>query len=304
MKKIKCALLVGLVVLTVAIFMGCDPSLRGTEEPERYFTLQLLEHETDTVLYTFDLELSALNYGYATVIGDWSVVLENTTLTCANIIQRYEPTANPDDWKILGTEFYPALVSRTIEFESNKLPIDDLTMIELDLKDFKGAGTYTFDEDDLEGYFSTDQLDSNNTLYVCDSAEGGYITITEYGEVGGIIRGSAFLENAKFEDPITKTEDLIFDIKADFSLKRDNDFVIKMRKLTYAFGGELNSTSDSYKPVGREAGLITRYTRNGQIYNIDGWSTQPDGVGTVYNKDNPLTMPDEDITLYAIFAED
>jgi hypothetical protein len=294
-----------LVVLTIALFTGCDPSLGGTEEPERYFTLQLLKLETDTVLYTFDLELSALNYGYATVIGDWSVALENTALTCANIIQRYEPTANPDDWEILGTEFYPAFVSRTIEFEGNKLPVNDLTMIELDLKDFKGAGIYTFDEDDLEGYFSTDHLDSNNTRYFCDSADGGYISITEYGEFGGVISGSAFLENAKLEYSSNHEEDLTFDIKATFSLKRDSDYVIKMRKLTYTFGGELNFTHESYKPVGRDTGLISRVEEeDGTYYEILGWSTEPDGAGTVYNLDNPLTMPDEDITLYAIFAED
>ena len=294
---------VGVTVLKNGLFASAHTKVTYGDDPGLYFILQLLKPGTDTVVHTFDLTLSVPNYGYATAIRDWSE-LKHTTLTCANIIQRYEPTESPNDWKSISTEFYPTIVSRTIEHDGSGMVVDDLTMVRLALKDFEGVRTYTFDEDDLDGSIRTDQLDANNTLYGSYSAESGYVKITEYGEVEGVISGSAFLENAIFEDLITDEEDLFFDIKADFSLKRDSDYVIKMRKLTYVFGGELNSTSDNYKPVGREAGLIIRVTRNGQIYNIDGWSTQHDGVGTVYNKDNPLTMPDEDITLYAIFAED
>jgi len=68
MRKIKFTLVVGLVFLMVAMFVGCDPSLGGTEEPARYFTLQLLEPGTDTVLHTFNLTLTVPNYGYASTM--------------------------------------------------------------------------------------------------------------------------------------------------------------------------------------------------------------------------------------------
>jgi len=246
---------VGVTVLKNGLFASAHARVTYGDDPGLYFVLQLLEPGTDSVVHTFDLTLSVPNYGYATIIRDWSE-LKHTTLTCANIIQRYEPTESPNDWKIISTELYPTIVSRIIEHDGNGMVVDDLTMVRLALKDFEGVRTYTFDEDDLDGNIRTDQLDANNTLYGSYSAESGYVKITEYGEVGGVISGSAFLENATFEDLITDEEDLTFDIKVDFSLQRESDYIIKVRKLTYVFGGVLDFTHDSYKLVGIETGLI------------------------------------------------
>jgi len=294
---------IGVTVLKNGIFASAHTTVTYGDDPGLFFVLQLLESGTDTVLHTFNLTLTVPNYGYASTMRDWGELV-HATLTCANIIERYEPTTDPNDWETISTVFYPTIVSRTIEHEGSSMVVSDLTMIELALYDFLGVGTYTSDEDDLGGYFLTTHLDSNNTLYGNYSAESGYITITEYGEVGGIISGSAFLENATFEDLITDEEDLTFDIKANFSLKRDNDYIIKMRKLTYIINGDTPMTVRSYKPVGVQVWLTPRFKIAEQIYNIDGWSTEPGESGDIYDNDtNPLTMPDEDITLYAIFPD-
>ena len=110
MQKIKFTLLVGLVVLMAAMFVGCDPSVGGAKEPDRYFTLQLLDPETDRVVHTCNLTLSIPNYHYANMLYDPGI-LEYTSLKYRTSIHRYEPSGDPTTWNTFGTDFFPILVS-------------------------------------------------------------------------------------------------------------------------------------------------------------------------------------------------
>jgi hypothetical protein len=70
-------------------------------------------------------------------------------------------------------------------------------LVGLAIFDFEGPGTYNLDNDYIEGHLLTDQLDSGITQYQIDSVGNATINIIEYGEVGGFVRGNAFIEDAE-----------------------------------------------------------------------------------------------------------
>jgi hypothetical protein len=301
MRKIKFTLVVGLVFLMVAMFVGCEPSLGGAKEPDRYFTLQLLDPETDRVVHTCNLTLSIPNYHYANMLYDPGI-LEYTSLKYRTSIHRYEPSGDPTTWNTFGTDFFPILVSDYLAYSDDTLVPTDLTLVGFAIFDFEGTGTYVFSEDDIEGYLLTDQLDSEGTQYLIESIDSATIEIVEYGEVGGFVRGNAFINNAVLYNVNSEEETITFDINADFSFERDNDLIVKMRKITYMRDTE-NKDLDYYYPVGMRVSLSDSPKTAGDA-PVSGWSTQPHGEGTTYDSDsNCLTMPDEDLTLYAILPD-
>lgn len=45
------------------------------------------------------------------------------------------------------------------------------------------------------------------------------------------------------------------------------------------------------------------FDRHGYKETLLGWSTKPDGKGTAYNRVDPFVVPEEPITLYAIWGD-
>ncbi len=304
MQKIKFTLLVGLVVLMVAMFIGCDPSLGGAKEPDRYFTLQLLVPGTDTVVHTFDLKTSIPNYGYGTATGNWSA-LEFTPLTCQKVLYRHEPTEDQSDWRVFATNFVIASVSRTIDYGADSSSIEDLTMVRCTIRDFEDILEYSFEENRVFANLTLNQLASNKTSPSIKIVDNGSIEFTQFGEVGGFVTGNIFIQDVKIVDTSDSQEDLMFDIKAKFSLKRDSDIIIKF----YEIACMLPDGDVWYYMYIPPEGIFDPldYSEtveiNGDTYEVVGWSTLPGGNGTVYEEGDDFPTLTQDMELYAILKE-
>lgn len=286
---------VGVTVLKNGIFASAYTKVIYMEDPGLFFVLQFLTHDTQEVVHTKKLEVSIPNFEVSEIFGG-SEVLDNTFLTYRTIINRYKPPDTSSDWRDFRIIFYPIVASRELTKNNNVYNLDNLTMVGLEIQDFEGIGHYDFGEFDINGYLSTDQLDSNNTYYDVSSADSGWIEITEFGNVGEFVKGSAFINNATLS--AFDADDLTFDIKADFSFKRDDDLIIQYYALTYMVSEKFRLIV--YTLPGTEEWLQYSFTSSdGTTYNVSSWSTELNGGGDKYDDpDEQFTMPDHDVILY------
>ncbi len=289
---------IGVTVLKNGIFASAHTTVTYGDDPGLFFVLQLLEPGTDTVLYTFDFELSIPNYRYFSMTGDREI-LTYEQLSCRNLVCKYEPTNNPNNSQILTTSLFPVVVTRELNFFENYMDKNNLTMAGFGIRDFENRDTLIFDVDELDGYFTSDQLDSSTRLFYFISVGIGSLEITELGTVGGLVSGNASIKNAKLSNS-RDGEILTFDIKAEFSFRRENDLIIKMQKLTYS----IDNTTEYYIVPGHEHTLKYDYSfiDDTVLYTVSAWSTSPGGHGQVFDEDNIFSMPEEDVVLYPIYS--
>lgn len=134
-------------------------------------------------------------------------------------------------------------------------------------------------------------------------------TITRYDEVGGYVIGTGIMNDVPFYGvPNDGTSEHVslgnYKVEFEFRVKRIEG--IHFYQLKYdmngGIGGDVRLSEDMM------AGGITRLPTNEdgiseKGYPFEGWNTQSDGGGISYSGGELFTMPDHDVTLYALWRE-
>ena len=100
----------------------------------------------------------------------------------------------------------------------------------------------------------------------------------------------------EYENGLLLTE--YFDVVVDFSLIRGDDLNLYFSTVSFVFNG---SYVIDYPVIVGET-YYNLFDWHGDE-TLLGWSTEPDGKGTVYNREDPFVVPEEPITLYAILSD-
>lgn len=139
-------------------------------------------------------------------------------------------------------------------------------------------------------------------IYHPDGSVGSTIAVTlnSYGAVGQRLIGSCVVDSAELISPSGSKGD--YRLECSFNVIRSAD--IEYYTLSYDANGAEGSVPESRENtagveylVGDDSSLV--YTG----YTFVEWNTASDGTGDAYEIGAPFTIPDHDVTLYAIWEE-
>ncbi|AEV29477.1 conserved repeat protein (List_Bact_rpt) [Sphaerochaeta pleomorpha str. Grapes] len=126
------------------------------------------------------------------------------------------------------------------------------------------------------------------------------VTLDSYGEVGERLIGSFVVDSAELVSPSMSRGN--YSLECSFNVKRSSN--IEFYTLSYDANGAEGIVPETYESpaaveyqVGDDSSLV--YAG----YTFVEWNTASDGTGDAYESGAPFTIPDHDVTLYAIWEE-
>lgn len=281
--------------------------------PDNFFRVRLLSLETDEVKHEFLLEYGLnleeyVNIGYQNITED---ILASEISSQKILFPPSTPSYMPDSTIIIGfSEMGPFSFDMTtipegvstVMFQTQHSEIGEFA---LSPESFFGMN---FQTTDVETSYDGIGFDSSDST-------GGTLSITKYGEVGEYISGSISLDAVEvyaieFDDDSYGEPPLFgqFNVVSEFNVLRAEDYIV--HALTFD-GNGADTTFEISQPIptGVDTELLTpsdipddeSLEKSG--YYLAGWSSTPDGSGDVYLIGDEFTMPDHDVTLYAVWKE-
>lgn len=305
---------VDVVAFKNGVLASDSTSFRIEAYPENFFRVQLRSLETDEVEHEFLMEYGLTFDDYVNIAfqSETEEILPSEISLQELVFPATLSLPMPDNSFIIG-------MSREIPITptSDTMP-EGISTIMLSTS-YSEVGEYSINTAEfLSINFQTNDIETTYDVIGFDSYDSSGITLTfsQYGAVGEYVSGSISMDQVPVYGSTLNDEDYYeeppifgqFRVECDFHIVRAEDYIV--HSITFNGNGAdtVFERSEPF-PTGMKTELPTFSYRYDDVsleksgYYLAGWSTSPEGTGEVYLIGDEFTMPDHDVTLYAVWKE-
>ena len=274
----------------------------NAEENDSYINIKIKEIGTEKIKYEFSLKYGISNF--YDLQYEVSTIPELDSLSARQVT--FSTPAIDNRVSIFGVD------SNTPFTFSDSMP-EGKTLMMIGFP--PAVGTYDDDDDVSEVSFQStaDDLEYDMIEFYL-YGETYIMTISKYGDIGEYTEGTIICESctlyssSSLDNYQSRSNIGDYKVEIEFKAKRAEDIRIYHLNLNEN-GGTVNELDPGYGHYPPNTnfelpGFVDYgfdFEKTG--YTFTGWNTQSDGNGTFYGEGESFTMPNNDVTLYAVWEE-